>query len=98
MAPRKYLQCNLSNIVYTRLLLLRVGDVDREVEGGADDEVELVPAALIPVQAGPGDHPLQQGGDDGEGEEMTTLCIPWPRRCCPRCCSRICAATAAESG
>ena len=44
-------------------LLLRVGDVDGQVEGGADDEVELVPAALVPVQAGPGDHPLQQGRD-----------------------------------
>ena len=44
-------------------LLLRVGDVDGQVEGGADDEVELVPAALVPVQAGPGDHPLQQGSN-----------------------------------
>ena len=37
--------------------------MDGQVEGGADDEVELVPAALVPVQAGPGDHPLQQGGN-----------------------------------
>ena len=64
MQPRKYLQCNLSHTVSTHgWLLLRVGNVDGQVEGGADDEVELVPAALVPVQAGPGDHPLQQGGN-----------------------------------
>ena len=66
MQPRKYLQCNLLTLsLHTAgcWLLLRVGDVDGQVEGGADDEVELVPAALVPVQAGPGDHPLQQGGN-----------------------------------
>ena len=40
----------------------RIGQVDACVEGGAKDEVDLVPPGAVPVQTGPGDHPLGGAG------------------------------------
>ena len=40
----------------------RVCQVDAEVECGANNEVELVPPAAVPVQAGPGDDALSRPG------------------------------------
>ena len=74
-------------IMYFCYSNLRVSDVYTHIKSSSQDQINLVPPAPIPVQAGPGDHPLGRRTlvpgaevedvlpllEDQDGEEVVSL-------------------------
>ena len=74
-------------IIYFCYSNLRVSDVYTHIKSSPQDQINLVPPAPIPVQAGPGDHPLGRRTlvpraevedvlpllEDQDGEEVVSL-------------------------
>ena len=45
--------------MYNVYIYLRVDQMDEQVEGSSEHEVQLVPSAAVPVQTGPGYNSLR---------------------------------------
>ena len=70
--------------------------MDEQVEGSSEHEVQLVPPAAVPVQAGPGYHSLGRPEFRSSNKTDIKYWKPLQLHFYPRYCSRKCVATAGE--